>query len=57
MINLLLTMNRPFSAEAISTAKEGLKVMAYGVTTVIGALFLFYLIVKLLIKLFPGDEK
>lgn len=57
MINLLLAMNRPFSTEAFSTAKEGLKVMAYGVTTVIGVLFVFYIIVKLMIKLFPGSEE
>ncbi|MDI6618225.1 MAG: OadG-related small transporter subunit [Clostridiales bacterium] len=47
----------PFSKEAINTAKKGLTIMGYGMVTVIGVLFLFYIIVKLLIKLFPEKGK
>lgn len=51
-----LIMYAPFSSEAMESFYAGLGVMAYGMTTVIGILFLFYLIIKLLIKLFPDKN-
>lgn len=61
MMNLFLfietpKMNAPFSPEAMDTFFKGLKIMGLGMTTVIGVLLLFYLIVKLLIKIFPEKE-
>lgn len=56
MINLLLAMYVPFSREALDTFYSGLRVMLYGMTTVIMVLFLFYLIIKFLIKFFPDKE-
>lgn len=62
MMNLLLVvetpkMNAPFSPEAYAVFHKGLKIMGIGMSTVIGVLFLFYLIVKLLIKIFPEKDK
>jgi hypothetical protein len=61
MYNLFLAvnaskMNVPFSAESFDTFMKGLKMTGLGMTTVIGVLFLIYLIVKLLIRLFPGNK-
>lgn len=53
---LTLIMYAPFSSEAMESFYAGLGVMAYGMTTVIGVLFLFYVIIKLLIKLFPDKN-
>ncbi|KPU45283.1 oxaloacetate decarboxylase, gamma chain [Oxobacter pfennigii] len=57
MIYLMTLLNIPFSSDAFKTFNEGLEVMAYGMTTVILVLFMFYIIIKLLIKLFPDREK
>lgn len=61
MYNLFLAvdppkMNMPFSEEAFSVFMKGLKLTAVGMSTVIGVLFVFYLIVKLMIKIFPEKE-
>jgi len=56
MINMLIFMYLPFSREAMDTFYSGLKVMFYGMTTVILVLFVFYLIIKFLIKFFPDKE-
>lgn len=50
-------MNLPFSKEAMDVFIQGLKVTIYGMVTVIGVLFLFYILIKLLIKIFPEKEK
>lgn len=61
MINLLLFVsapvrNTPFGSEAMKVFFEGLKVLAIGMTTVIGVLFFFFLLIKLLVKLLPNKE-
>lgn len=62
MMNLLLfadaavNMNQAFSKEAMDTFYEGLKVLGIGMSTVIGILAIFYLLIKLLIKIFPEKE-
>lgn len=60
MMNLLFAsspnMNGVFSQDAIGVFNEGLKVMGLGMTTVIGILIVFFLLIKLLIKLFPDKE-
>ena len=56
MINLLLFVSPPFGSEAIKVFYEGLKVLAIGMTTVIGVLFFFFLLIKLLVKLLPNKE-
>jgi hypothetical protein len=61
MYNLFLAvnapkMNVPFSAESFDVFMKGLKMTGLGMTTVIGVLFLFYLIIKLLIKIFPEGK-
>lgn len=61
MLNLILfadasTMNPPFGAEAWNTFFAGLRVMGIGMTAVIGVLFVFFLMIKLLIKLLPNKE-
>lgn len=56
MMSLLLVMYPPFSSEAFETFYSGLRVLAYGMTTVLLVLFLFFIIIKLLIKLFPEKE-
>ncbi|HBM75291.1 MAG TPA: hypothetical protein DD429_07025 [Clostridiaceae bacterium] len=61
MYNLFLAvnaskMNAPFSAESFDTFMKGLKITGLGMTTVIGVLFLIYLIIKLLIKIFPENK-
>jgi hypothetical protein len=50
------SMNEPLGNEAMSVFFSGLKVLAYGMTTVIGVLLLFYLLIKLIIKIFPEKE-
>lgn len=56
MMDLLIVMYVPFSREAMNTFYSGLRVMLYGMTTVVLVLFLFYLIIKFLIKFFPDKE-
>lgn len=52
----LLLMYLPFSSEAMATFFSGLKVMALGMTSVIAVLFIFFLIIKLMIKVFPDKD-
>lgn len=56
MMENSVVMNIPFSAEAWETFLSGVRIMVIGMTTVIGVLFLFYLLVKLMIKVFPEKE-
>lgn len=56
MAYTFLLMNPPFSKEAMATFYEALRVLGYGMTTVILVLFLFFIIIKLLIKLFPERD-
>lgn len=49
-------MNAAFSKEAFGVFYEGLKVLGLGMTTVIGILIIFYLLIKLLTRLFPDKE-
>jgi len=55
-MNILLAMNPPFGSEAIKTFFSGVRVMGYGMTATLGVLFVFYIIIKLLIKFFPEKE-
>lgn len=50
---ILVSMYAPLSREAFNTFYQGLGVMAKGMGLVIGVLGLFYLLVKIMIKLFP----
>lgn len=45
-----------FSKEAMDTFFEGLKVLGMGMGTVIGVLIIFYLMIKLMIRIFPNKE-
>jgi Na+-transporting methylmalonyl-CoA/oxaloacetate decarboxylase gamma subunit len=49
-------MNLPFSAEAMQTFFSGLRVMAFGMSLVLGVLFLFYILIRLMIKAFPEKD-
>lgn len=51
-----INMFGAFSKEAMGTFFEGLKVLALGMSTVIGVLIVFYLLIKLMIKIFPSKE-
>lgn len=53
---MLISMFAPFSAEAFNTFYRGLGVLWKGMALVIGVLYLFYLIVKIMIKLFPEKK-
>lgn len=56
MMNLVLAMNRPFSPEAFDTFLKAVPVLVKGMGTVLLVLFAFYLIIKLLIKIFPDKD-
>lgn len=56
MIKSIAVMNVPFSRQAFDTFNSGLRVMAYGMTTVLLVLFAFYIIIKLLVKFFPEEK-
>lgn len=51
-----LNMYAPLSSNAMDTFFAGLRVLAFGMGTVIGVLLIFYIIIKLMIKLFPNKE-
>lgn len=53
---MLVSMFAPFSADALNTFNQGLGVLWKGMGLVIGVLYLFYLIVKIMIKLFPEKK-
>lgn len=52
-MNLVLDMNRPFSPEAFDTFLKAVPILFKGMGTVILVLLAFYLIIKLLIRIFP----
>lgn len=61
MVNVLLfsdiqTLSLAFSSKAMETFFEGLKILAVGMSTVIGILIVFYLLIKLIIVIFPEKE-
>lgn len=55
-MNYLSFIYLPFSTEAFETFNAGLEVTIVGMLTVISVLFLFNLIVRVLIKLFPAKK-
>lgn len=53
---MIVSMFAPFSPEAFNTFYQGLRVLGEGMALVIGVLFLFYILVKIMIKLFPEKK-